>query len=63
MRNHEYVPYEVILKIGNLRSGETYKIVRKLLKNKLVVHIGGKSKLFNIKFFIGQWMDFSLKLF
>lgn len=47
MRNHEYVPYEVILKIGNLRSGETYKIVRKLLKNKLVVHIGGKSKLFN----------------
>lgn len=44
MRNHQYVPLPLIGSIGNLRSGETYKVLRKLLKNKLVVHVGKKCK-------------------
>lgn len=43
MKNHEYVPLELISSIGNLRSGESYKTLRKLLKVKLVVHVGKKS--------------------
>lgn len=40
MRNHEWVPVEVISRIAKLRGGETYKVIRKLLKNKFVVHTG-----------------------
>lgn len=42
MKNHEYVPLELISSIGNLRSGETFKTVKKLLKVKLIVHVGKK---------------------
>jgi RIO kinase 2 len=45
MKNHEYVPIELINSIGNLRNGETYKVVRKLLKIKLIVHVGKKCNL------------------
>lgn len=44
MRNHEYVPAELIAKIGNLKGGETYKTIQKLLKNKFITHIGNKCK-------------------
>lgn len=44
MRNHEYVPAELIARIGNLRGGQTYKTIQKLLKNKFIVHIGNKCK-------------------
>jgi RIO-like serine/threonine protein kinase len=44
MRNHEYVPAELISKIGNLKNGETFKTIRKLLKNKFITHIGNKCK-------------------
>ena len=40
MRNHEWVPAEVIAKIARLRGGEAYKVLVKLLKNKFVVHTG-----------------------
>jgi len=40
MRNHEWVPAEVISRISRLRGGETYKVLVKLLKNKFVVHTG-----------------------
>ncbi len=43
MKNHEYVPIELISSIGNLRGGETFKTIRKLLKVKLIVHVGKKS--------------------
>lgn len=42
MKNHEYVPLELISAIGNLRSGETFKTLKKLLKVKLIVHVGKK---------------------
>jgi RIO kinase 2 len=42
MRNHEYVTKELIARIGNLRGGETFKTIQKLLKNKFIVHIGSK---------------------
>lgn len=42
MRNHEYVPVDLITRIGNLRGGETFKTVQKLLKHKFIVHIGNK---------------------
>lgn len=42
MRNHEYVAAELIARIGNLKGGETFKTIQKLLKNKLIVHIGNK---------------------
>lgn len=44
MRNHEYVPAELIARLGNLRNGETFKTIRRLLKNKFIVHTGGKGK-------------------
>jgi hypothetical protein len=40
MRNHEWVPAEVIGRISKLRGGETYKVLIKLLKNKFIVHTG-----------------------
>lgn len=42
MRNHEYVSAELITRIGNLRGGETFKTIQKLLKNKFITHIGNK---------------------
>jgi hypothetical protein len=48
MKNHEYVPLELITTIGNLRGGETFKTVKKLLKAKLVVHVGCKCKTLRI---------------
>lgn len=42
MRNHEYVPAELITRIGNLRGGQTFKTIQKLLKHKFIVHIGNK---------------------
>jgi RIO kinase 2 len=44
MRNHEYVPAELIARIGKLRGGETFKIISKLLKNKFITHINKKCK-------------------
>jgi|JI6StandDraft_1071083.scaffolds.fasta_scaffold511101_1 RIO kinase 2 len=44
MRNHEYVTAELITRIGNLKGGETFKTIQKLLKNKLIVHIGNKCR-------------------
>mgnify|MGYP002348972432 FL=1 len=50
MRNHEWVPGEVIGRISRLRGGETFKVLRKLLKNKFVVHTGKNCKfLINVR--------------
>lgn len=50
MRNHEWVPAEVIARISRLRGGETYKVIVKLLKNKFVVHTGKRCTLLNYLF-------------
>lgn len=47
MRNHEWVPAEVISRISRLRGGETYKVLVKLLKNKFVVHTGKNCNFFH----------------
>lgn len=49
MRNHEYVAAELIARIGNLKGGETFKTIQKLLKNKLIVHIGNKCNRVDIQ--------------
>ena len=57
MRNHEYVSAELITRIGNLRGGETFKTIQKLLKNKLITHIGNKCRSLFI-----QVMDINLPI-
>ena len=45
MRNHEYVPPQLIIRFANLKGGEGYKTLQRVLKNKFVNHIGGKRTL------------------
>ena len=55
MRNHEWVPAEVIARISRLRGGETYKVLVKLLKNKFVVHTGKNCTIFIIQTTATNW--------
>lgn len=38
MRNHEWVPTHLVEKIAKMKRANTYRIIKLLLKNKLVVH-------------------------
>ena len=49
MRNHEYVPPQLIVRFANLKGGEGYKTLQRVLKNKFVNHIGGKRMLLLIQ--------------
>ena len=39
MKNHEFVPVRLIHIIANLKTGDTYKIIRNLLKFKFICHV------------------------
>ena len=42
MKNHEFVPLKLIHSIANLKTGDAYKIIRRLLKFKFVNHVSIK---------------------
>lgn len=42
MKNHEYVPMDLIERISHNKRANAYKIMKQLIKNKLVEHINKK---------------------
>jgi RIO kinase 2 len=42
MKNHQYVPAKLINSIANLKTGDTYKIIKRLLKLKFINHVSIK---------------------
>ncbi|CAI0454833.1 unnamed protein product [Linum tenue] len=50
MRNHEIVPAELISLIASLKHGDTYKILKNLLKHKLVHHDSSKYDGFRLTY-------------
>lgn len=40
MKNHEYVPNQLIESLSGLNRSKAYKILQFLLKHKLVMHTG-----------------------
>jgi len=42
MKNHEFVPAALIHGIANLKTGDSYKILRQLLKLKFICHVSKK---------------------
>jgi RIO kinase 2 len=43
MKNHEYVPHQLIESLSGLKRSNAFKILQFCLKHKLVMHIGGIS--------------------
>jgi RIO kinase 2 len=56
MRNHEIVPTSLIASISNLKHGGAFKILRILLKNKLVSHVGQPCEHSPLHFFFGKFL-------
>ena len=42
MKNHEFVPAKLINSIANLKTGNAYKIIKRLLKLKFIQHVSIK---------------------
>jgi RIO kinase 2 len=43
MKNHELVPLPLVVRIAGLRHGGVNKLINNVLRNKLVVHEGGRN--------------------
>ena len=50
MRNHEYVPVDLIESIAKIKKMNIQKVISKLLKNKLIQHTGQKYDGYNLNY-------------